>query len=186
MQFIHEMVGAFPKQSCTNIIDFFEKNIDLGKPGTAGSCELDNLEITLRIDFTNPNPNGFGLENTLKNVITEYKNKFPLIDTNISKWGVYPSCQLMKYKPNQHYHHIHCENDGSEFPIDSNKRIFAWMIYLNDVNKGGKTEFKYQKKALKPVAGTLVLWPAGYTHVHRAAPDLKENKYIATGWYNFS
>ena len=184
MQFIHEMVGAFPKQSCTNIIDFFEKNIDLGKPGTAGSCELDNLEITLRIDFTNPNPNGFGLENTLKNVITEYKNKFPLIDTNLSKWGVYPSCQLMKYKPNQYYHHIHCENDGSEFPIDSNKRIFAWMIYLNDIKDGGGTHFVHQNFTAKPVAGNFYIWPAGWTHLHHGVNAPNETKYIITGWMN--
>ena len=59
------------------------------------------------------------------------------------------------------------------------------MLYLNTVDTGGKTEFKYQDLAVKPEAGTMVIWPASYTHVHRANPDLVGNKYIATGWFNF-
>ena len=65
-------------------------------------------------------------------------------------------------------------------------RFLVWMIYLNTVEKGGHTEFKYQKRSLKPTAGTLVYWPAGYTHIHRAAPDLGEDKYIATGWFSYN
>ena len=57
------------------------------------------------------------------------------------------------------------------------------MLYLNTVDEGGKTEFKYQDLAIKPEAGTLLIWPAAYTHVHRANPDLVGKKYIATGWF---
>ena len=31
-------------------------------------------------------------------------------------------------------------------------------------------------------SGKLVIWPAYFTHTHRANPDLKEDKYIITGW----
>ena len=64
-------------------------------------------------------------------------------------------------------------------------RFMVWMIYLNTVNEGGKTEFRFFD-SVKPVAGTLVYWPASYTHVHRAAPDLKEEKWIATGWFKYN
>ena len=60
------------------MIDFFENNINLSKPGGRGKGSLlDDLEISLSLDFKNPN--NFGLEYTLCNAIKEYKNKFPLI-----------------------------------------------------------------------------------------------------------
>jgi hypothetical protein len=67
----------------------------------------------------------------------------------------------------------------------SSSRFLVWMFYLNNVKKGGKTEFKYQDLAFKPTKGSLLIWPAAFTHTHRAAPDLKEDKYIATGWFHY-
>lgn len=67
----------------------------------------------------------------------------------------------------------------------TNTRFAVWLIYLNTVEVGGKTEFLHQKLAVKPEVGTLVIWPAGYTHYHRAAPDLEGKKYIATGWFTY-
>lgn len=66
---------------------------------------------------------------------------------------------------------------------ECSKRFAVWMIYLNDVTKGGHTEFRHQDISLQPQQGSLVIWPAAYTHVHRAAPDLEQDKYIATAWY---
>ena len=85
MQFIHLVEGAYSKDSCTFLIDYFETNISSARPGGAGKDKLKNLEITLDIDFQNPNPNNFGLENTLSNVLYQYKNKFPLLNTNIGR-----------------------------------------------------------------------------------------------------
>ena len=64
-------------------------------------------------------------------------------------------------------------------------RIMAWMIYLNDVEDGGETEFLYQSMRVKPKQGTLVLWPAHFTHMHRGNPPLSGEKYIMTSWLEF-
>ena len=76
----------------------------------------------------------------------------------------------------------HCEN-GQFLYRD---RVLAWMVYLNTVpsQNGGGTDFLHQKLTLQPEAGTIVLWPASYTHVHRGG-FLTGNvdKYIATGWF---
>ena len=65
-------------------------------------------------------------------------------------------------------------------------RFGVWMFYLNDVSKGGTTDFKHYNLSVKPAQGTLLIWPASYTHVHRASPDLQEDKYIITGWFNLN
>jgi len=64
-------------------------------------------------------------------------------------------------------------------------RSLTWMIYLNDVEEGGSTEFPYQKQVFQPKAGSLLLWPAGYTHPHRGNPVYSNDKYIFTGWFEF-
>ena len=66
-------------------------------------------------------------------------------------------------------------------------RVLTWMIYLNDIppEDGGGTDFLYQKKTFHPTRGTVVLWPACYTHMHRGAfLTGDKDKYIATGWFN--
>ena len=71
----------------------------------------------------------------------------------------------------------------SSAPLMSH-RIMTWVVYLNDLPEGeGETEFLYQHKRLRPKKGTVVIFPAAYTHTHRGNPPLTTTKYIATGWY---
>ena len=64
-------------------------------------------------------------------------------------------------------------------------RVLSWILYLNDVEEGGETEFLYQSMRFKPKAGTFILFPAHFTHTHRGNPPLSGVKYIATGWIEF-
>ena len=62
--------------------------------------------------------------------------------------------------------------------------MVAWMVYLNDVEEGGETEFLYQSLRIKPKANMAVLWPGSFTHIHRGNPPLSGDKYILTGWFS--
>lgn len=85
---------------------------------------------------------------------------------------------LQKTKPGQGYHQWHSETGGQ----GNNQRLLATMMYMNDVEEGGETEFLYQSKRYKPTKGTFLIWPAGFTHTHRGNPPLSGEKYIATSW----
>ena len=63
--------------------------------------------------------------------------------------------------------------------------IKTYILYLNDVEEGGETELLYQSMRFKPEAGTLLLFPAGFTHTHRGNPPLSGEKYIMTGWVEY-
>jgi hypothetical protein len=63
------------------------------------------------------------------------------------------------------------------------RREIVWMIYLNDDYEHGETEFKHLNHAEKPEAGKLLFFPAGFTHLHRANPNLIGTKYITTSWF---
>lgn len=107
----------------------------------------------------------------------EYKGIIEGADP-ISSWTV----KLQKTEPGGGYHRWHCEN-GSFLYRD---RVLTWMLYLNDVpyENGGGTDFFHQKLSLQPKKGTMVMWPACYTHMHRGAFLSGDAvKYIATGWF---
>lgn len=65
------------------------------------------------------------------------------------------------------------------------QRQLVWNLYLNDVEEGGETEFLDQNRRIKAQKGTMVIFPASWTHVHRGNPPLNKDKYIGTGWYSY-
>lgn len=82
------------------------------------------------------------------------------------------------------YYHWHSEH----FPHPSDPgqkslhRVLFWLLYLNDVDEGGETEFCYQGAKIKPRKGSLILSPCGFTHTHRGNVPLSHDKYILTSW----
>lgn len=88
--------------------------------------------------------------------------------------------KMQKTPPGGGYHLWHYENASAS----NATRELTWMIYLNDVPEGeGETEFLYQRKRYQPKTGTVVIFPAGMTHVHKGNTVLTTDKYILTGWY---
>jgi hypothetical protein len=109
----------------------------------------------------------------------EYSDKFDALK-DIDPHKNY-SFKIQKTEIGGGYHIWHCEAGNR----DSSRRLLAWTLYLNDIKEGGETEFLYQHKRIKPKTGTLVLWPAAFTHTHRGNPPLSNTKYIVTGWVEF-
>jgi len=89
--------------------------------------------------------------------------------------------KIQKTKIGGGYHVWHYESGNRE----SSNRLLTWILYLNDVHEGGETEFLYQHMRVKPEQGTLVIWPAAFTHTHRGNPPISNEKYIVTGWTEF-
>ena len=89
--------------------------------------------------------------------------------------------KIQKTEIGQGYHIWHCEAGDRV----TSGRLLAYTIYLNDVEEGGETEFLYYPRRVKPKAGTVCLFPAGFTHAHRGNPPLTGTKYILTGWIEF-
>ena len=79
-------------------------------------------------------------------------------------------------------YHNHC--------LSSGQRTWTFMIYLNDVEEGGETDFPTLQKTITPVKGTAVVWknsdgtgsenPAA---LHAGFPVRKGRKIIITKWF---
>lgn len=97
-------------------------------------------------------------------------NKHNIIDIKIQKTEI-----------GEGFHEWHCEKAS----LSDRNRLLAFMVYLNDVEEGGETEFLYQHKRVKPEKGKLLIWPSQFTHVHRGNPPLSNTKYVLTGWVEY-
>ncbi len=69
---------------------------------------------------------------------------------------------------------------------DALHRTLLFIVYLNDVEEGGETDFYYQETSVKPKAGTMVIAPCGFTHTHRGNIPISSDKYILTSWVLFN
>jgi hypothetical protein len=112
----------------------------------------------------------------------EYDRKYGLLDIPEYKEIYVSGAKMQKTAPGEGYHVWHHEHG----PDNANRNaIMAWMVYLNDVDDGGETEFLHQHVRMKPLRNQLVMWPAYFTHLHRGNPPLKTDKYIITGWCDY-
>lgn len=65
-------------------------------------------------------------------------------------------------------------------------RMAVWTVYLTDHEDEGSTEFLAHGTHIYPKAGSIAVFPADYTAMHRGNPVYKKPKYIATGWYLYA
>lgn len=108
-----------------------------------------------------------------------YVEKFSILKT-ADMHKIY-TVKIQRTKPKEGYHVWHAEDTTR----NTRNRLLTFIVYLNDIEDGGETEFLYLSKRVKPKAGRVVIWPAGFTHTHRGNPPLQDTKYIITGWVEF-
>ena len=88
--------------------------------------------------------------------------------------------KVQEITPGGGYHIWH-----SEHSVDHPYRVLATMTYLNTFPKGeAETEFLQQGLKITPKQGTVLIWPASFTHTHRGNPPYSQNKYTITSWFN--
>jgi len=95
-----------------------------------------------------------------------------------SHWPL--SIVMKKYnKGKQGYHGFHEDKGNTEPTV---YRDFVLMFYLADVDKGGETEFYHQGVKVKPKKGKVVIFPSGWTHLHKGHIPESNDKYICNFW----
>ena len=169
-----------PEWICENIIDVGEDEIRKGRSFRMKTDQRNDWSVPLQqAKMYKSSENYIYVQNAIEDCIKEFCEEFTGGRMHVSDY-TYDDHKFQKAEANGGFHAWHFESDGQY-----SNRAFVWMLYLNTVEKGGKTEFHIDKNTIirvKPEAGKFVFWPAGETHFHRSTPDLQENKYILTGW----
>ena len=180
--FISIYESALSSDKCELIIDDINSS-DL-EPGVilgnvVNKEKKDSLDVPR--NFIDYSPTSIIIGNALHPCKEDYVKKHPQLN-KIHVWDVDTQYNLQKYNPGQGYHVSHCENGGGI----AMTRVLAWMIYLNTVNDGGGTSFDNYNIQTLAVEGSLLIWPAYWTHFHHGIVSPTETKYIATGWCSYT
>jgi prolyl 4-hydroxylase len=173
-------IGAWiiPHNICDDIVKNFEDKKEKHQVDESG---VRNYTFMLNFHL-NPELEKLYLKYIVE-CIERYKKKYSHVTNTKVGWGISSPYNIQKYEPGEYYSQWHFEGDG---PVkDTYQRHLVWMTYLHDVPDSGGTEFLYQNIKTVPRKGMTLIWPAGWTHVHRGIP-CDVTKYIITGWITFN
>ena len=114
----------------------------------------------------------------LTSAIAIYKQAYPHLNhwIDIADSGF----QVQKYDKSAGYYREHTDS----FPGTVNERVLAVIIYLNDVEFGGETNFPVHGVKVKPVQGRICLFPAVFTHPHESCVPITGDKWIISSFIN--
>lgn len=183
--------NAISEQMCDQLIEYFEwcqkNNRTYARPEEE-RVKKDDSTILNPADYSEIN---FSYPN-IQNFICDFNDKFwsqcykeylenysVLLDYD--KHTIY-TYKVQKTLPSGGYHVWHSEDGTKSHAF----RIGVYILYLNDVEEGGETEFLYQSMRVAPKKGRLVIFPSNYPWAHRGNPPLSGVKYILTGWTEFA
>lgn len=103
--------------------------------------------------------------------MAEYISRSPILKSFDLQASGY---KIQMYPKDQGYFRWHADAIGQ----NSGDRVVAMVLYLNDVAKGGETEFYHQGIKVSPKTGYLVLFPPAWNYMHCAHIPESDNKYI--------
>jgi len=171
----------FPADFCERLIAEHNRlqNISSHNPiGVQRGQDFSEQRRDLSFFFNLTSQDMCGEVNNYLNVaLSAYYDEHPALDfIPLSSYEI----KVQETLPKGGFHVFHYEQAHATAHL----RQLAWMVYLNDTEEGdGTTEFLEQGLRVQPKQGTVVIFPAGWTHTHRGNPVYKSTKYIATGWY---
>ena len=197
-----DFIGVYPNavsaQDCNRIIEYYERYALAGLVMDRQEAELmpmktdkDNSQYFLSntANFCTQQNNintrsDIWIFDTFKKAVMDcykhYVNEYGVL-ARVAKHTISGTVKIQKTLPKQGYHVWHCEHGSFQLGA----RLGLVMLYLNDVEEGGETEWLYQSRRVKPKTGTMVICPSGFTHTHRGNPPLSGEKYLVNCWLEF-
>ncbi len=167
---------------CGFIISQFENSCykTQGTHGNSKGEKVVDAEVKQSIElpdqrFSNVTFHSPYIQRAVTDSIDKYIKQFMLIDS-MFHFNLDDVYTFQKHESGGGGYKVwHCEHG----PTDS--RILAWQIFLND--SVGIEFLKYRN--VKGRRGRVLIWPAGWTHMHRSLPNNRGNKYIVNGWASY-
>lgn len=174
---------------CNSAIDYFHQMEKAGLTATRladnwSSHRISDTNIALhgdqsiKLEYSQKFSSGF-LEAFWTKAHPKYIEKYGILN-DAEQYSVC-SLKMQRTKIGEGYHMWHFETGKKNDCF----RIMTFILYLNDVDVGGETEFLYYPKRIQAKKGRLLLFPGAFTHTHRGNTTISNEKYILTGWLEF-
>ncbi|MGY1489901.1 2OG-Fe(II) oxygenase [Methylobacillus pratensis] len=169
---------ALERELCQSIIALFDQDESkwrgkiVGGPGNVSYEEDTKRSWDLEIRNAGAWQDIFQrIHPRIQTCISHYLSKSPVLQSfDLQATGY----KIQMYPQKEGYFRWHADSVGKH----SGNRVVAMVLYLNDVEKGGETEFFHQGVKVSPKAGYLVLFPTGWNYMHCGHMPESNAKYI--------
>ncbi len=170
--------NTFSKEDCQNLIDKFERYssfFDFKKVHASDGWHMQFTQLHLS------NHDEFFKESEklkaifLKGIAT-YKKEYKIQPHQWSTQFQMEPLRMKRYLPNTNDmfdEHVEVTN------LQTAKRFLVALIYLNDDFEGGETDFVQLDVKIKPKQGSMAIFPATWSWLHKGHPVKGKNpKYF--------
>ena len=178
--------GLLNKETCISILARMESLWNKSFPGETLGGVHPNIKLTKDLHYNQSEVDWTFEDSVLDTTIVTalsaaiaiYRQAYP----HLNHWGNVTDSgfQIQKYDKSQGYYREHTDS----FPGSVNERVLAAIIYLNDVEYGGETNFTVHGVKVKPVQGRITLFPAVFTHPHESCVPITGDKWIISSFIN--
>ena len=162
---------------CDDLIEFHKNNMEYKNLGMSIGANEMKKSTDVTIFPASQNPSVLMYRKLLFGYMREYNTAY---DNPLAELTIADGFNIQHYKPGEGYLNWHSERSIHL----THQRALTFMTYLNDVEDGGGTEFKYQVLRHNAKKGKTLIWPSDFTHTHRGQKSETQEKYITTGWFN--
>jgi hypothetical protein len=208
--FIKIYDGFFSSRSCDKLVQFFKNNKDsVAHLKTMGDIEKEREWAKLepkKKSITARKSWGLDIDNLIRK---DPKNKefreihkmiFESFDMGIKKYlkdlprqGLAGAKNfkdenyfITKYDKGDGHYSWHSDRGLINKNQTTSNRFISAILYLNDVSEGGETEFWLDGFKVKPRKGRLLLFPSGWSYIHRGIMPISGDKYICNNFFSVS
>ena len=162
---------------CDALIEYHKHNLEYKNIGKSIGANEMKKSTDVTVFPASQNPFVLMYKKLLFGYVKEYNASY---DNPLAELTIADGFNIQHYKPGEGYLNWHSERSIHL----THQRALTFMTYLNDVEDGGGTEFKYQGLRHNAKKGKTLIWPSDFTHTHRGQKSETQEKYITTGWFN--
>ncbi len=164
---------ALSAEFCRDVIQRFENDPRKTRGKVGEGAYRPDFKGTTEIDFADIRQGWEDVINTVNQSLMLYLRQY------MKQWSEafqsvevhHEGFRMARYNPGEQFN-WHSDNIGSSFT-----RVMTVMWYLNTVEEGGETDYKWMGQAIKPVEGRMMICPVGWPFFHRGAPPVSGPKY---------
>ena len=172
----------FSKEECAGLIEWFEI-LDESK-------QLVHTKLEGHREFDEVNLNDFR-EQTLKmqldvykrfdDILERYKQDVKVHKKALPEKSAWEEIRIKRYRAGRGNFLDHV--DVGDYI--SARRFLVFFVYLNNVAEGGETEFPTLDLQVSPECGTILVFPATWTFLHRGNVPISNDKYILGSYKHY-
>jgi hypothetical protein len=169
---------ALDQELCRTVINLFDRDESKWRGKIVGAAAGATYEQQIKSSWDLEILNAGAWRDAFQTIhrpiqagVADYLSRSPVLQSfNLQATGY----KIQMYPRNAGYFRWHADSVGKH----NGNRVAAIVLYLNDVAKGGETEFFHQGVRIAPKAGHLMLFPTGWQYMHCGHMPESADKYI--------